>query len=338
LVGSAQLRDPDLLGYVSAAAEGPAAAPLLLFAPSVEALQRYAALAPYYRVYSWLSPLRADRLHTWQIRNTLAAESRAQNELYAADSAFRLSSPDEELLSADRRGRVAARRLMLVGGETSALLLGFAVIAAIGLRRGLASERRRLLARGARRWQSWLTLGAEVGAMTLAGALVGVGAGAAVVAAIAAAAGQPAGAILAHSLLAPWTVAALLAGAAAATLVLAATTFTRDGEAGRRRVQLVDVAAVGAAVTLAVGLGRGALDPEHVTSGNTVLLLVLPALVCFVAAVVLARLLGPAMRVGERLTRKRALSLRLGVLALARAPSRTVVSCAFIAVALGLAL
>ena len=68
------------------------------------------------------------------------------------------------------------------------------------------------------------------------------------------------------------------------------------------------------------------------------LLLILPALVCFVVAVVLARLLGPAMRATERLTRHRSLSLRLGVLALARAPSRTVVSCAFIAVALGLAL
>ena len=338
LVGSAQLRDRNLFGYISAAGSSPAAPPLLLLAPSVEALLRYPALSPYYRVYSWLSPLQAERLHTWQIPRTLAAESRAQNSLYAADSAFRLSSPDEELLTADHRGRVAARRLMLVGGETSALLLGFAVIAAIGLRRGLASERRRLLARGARRWQSWLTLGAEVGAMTLVGALAGIGGGAAVVAAIAAAAGQPAGAILAHSLLAPWTIAALLAGAVAVTLVLAATTFTRDEETGRRRVQLVDVAALGAAVAVAVGLSRGALDPEHVTSGNTVLLLVLPALVCFVAAVVLARLLGPAMRFGERLTRHRALSLRLGVLALARAPSRTVVSCAFIAVALGLAL
>jgi hypothetical protein len=338
LVGSAQLRDPNLFGYVSAAGASPAAPPLLLLAPSVEALQRYGALSPYYRVYSWLSPLRATRLHTWQVRDTLAAESRAQNRLYAADSAFRLSSPDEELLDADRRGRVAARRLMLVGGETSALLLGFAVIAAIGLRRGLASERRRLLARGARRWQSWLTLGAEVGAMTLAGALAGIAAGAAVVAVIAAAAGQPAGPILGHSLLVPWTIAALLAGTFAITLVLAATTLTRDDETGRRRVQLVDVAALGAAVTVAVGLSRGALDPEHVTSGNTVLLLVLPALVCFVAAVVLARLLGPAMRFGERLTRGRALSLRLGVLALARAPSRTVVSCAFVAVALGLAL
>jgi hypothetical protein len=337
-VGSAQLRDPNLFGYVSAAAASPTNPPLLLLAPSVEALQRYPALTPYYRVYSWLSPLDAERLHTWQIGRILAAESRAQNALNSADFAFRLSSPDEELLNADHRGQVAARRLMLVGGETSALLLGFAVIAAIGLRRGLGAERRRLLARGARRWQAWLTLLAEVGAMTLVGAAVGIAAGAAVVAAIAGAAGQPAGTVLAHSLLATWTIGALLGGALGVTLVLAATTFTRDDETQRRRVQLVDVAALGAAVTVAVGLSRGALDPNSVTNGNTVLLLILPALVCFVVAVVLARLLGPLMRLGERLTRGRALSLRLGVLALARAPSRTVVSCAFIAVALGLAL
>jgi hypothetical protein len=98
------------------------------------------------------------------------------------------------------------------------------------------------------------------------------------------------------------------------------------------------VAAVGAAAAVVVGLSRGALDPGTVSGGDTVLLLVLPALVCFVVAVVLARLLGPAMRAAERLTRGRSLTLRLGVLALARAPSRTVVTCAFITVALGLAL
>ena len=338
VVGSAQLRDPNIFGYVAAATEGKAAPPLILLAPSIESLQSWDALKPYYRAYSWLSPLQAEDLHTWQIGPILARESRAQAALDSADFAFRLSSPDEELLNADRRGQVAARRLMLVGGETSALLLGFAVIAAIGLRRGLAAERRRLLARGSRRWQALLTLVAEVGAMTLVGAVVGIAAGGVIVASIAGAAGQPAGAILAHALLSPWTLSALIGGATGVTLVLAATTFTRDDEVNRRRIQLVDVAALGAAVTVAVGLSRGALDPETVTNGNTVLLLILPALVCFVVAVVLARLLGPAMRIGERLTRGRALSLRLGVLALARAPSRTVVSCAFIAVALGLAL
>ena len=57
------------------------------------------------------------------------------------------------------------------------------------------------------------------------------------------------------------------------TLVLAATTLTRDDEDGRRRVQLSDVAAIGAAVAVVVGLSRGALDPGTVSGGDTVLLL-----------------------------------------------------------------
>ena len=337
-VGIADLRDPTLFGYVSAAAEGNAAQPVVLLAPSVEAVQHLPSLRPFYRVYSWLSPLRADSLHTWDVGRTLAAESRGQTALYTADSAFRLSSPDEQVLDAMQRGRIAARRLALVGGETSALLLGFAIIAAIGLRRGLASERRRLLARGARRWQASLALGSEVGAMTLLGALFGIAVGTVVVAAIAGAAGQPVGPILYHSLVSTWTLAALAGGLAGTTLVLAAATLTKDDDAGARRIRLSDVAALGAAVTIAVALGRGALDPGSVSGGNAVLLLILPALVCFVVAVVLARVLGPAMRGAERLTRRRSISLRLGVLALARAPSRTVVSCAFITVALGLAL
>ncbi len=336
-VGIAALRDPALFGDVSAATGGGASRPTLLLAPSVGALQRLEALALFYRVYSWVSPLRVDRLHTWDVGWILAAESRAQSAL-AADLAFRLSGPDAALLDASTRGRIAAERLVLVGGETSALLLGFAIIAAIGLRRALASERRRLRARGARRWQVTLAPSAEIGAMTLAGGLAGLAIGAAVTSAIADAAGLPVGQILAHALLGVVTLAALAGAWVATTLLLVAAAFSSDdGEGGRRRVRLVDVAAVGAAAAIAVGLSRGALDPQSVSSGSTVLLL-LPLLVCFTVAVVFGRLLGPAMRATERLTRNGSVAFRLAVLALARAPSRTVVSCAFIAVALGLAL
>src|SRR5439155_4877238 len=173
--------------------------------------------------------------------------------------------------------RVAADRLALVGGETSALLLGFAIIAAIGLRRGLASERRRLLSRGSRRWQIGLALATEIGSMTLAGALIGITAGAVAVAAIAGTAGLPVGGVLHHTFLDSWTLAAFAGGWFAITLVLTLTTFAKDDETRRRRIGLADMAAVGAVATIAVGLSRGALRPESVTSGNTVLLLILPA-------------------------------------------------------------
>jgi hypothetical protein len=336
-VGVAALRDPEIFGDVTASTSGSGTAPLLLLAPSVESLQGLAALRPFYRVYSWVSPLRLDRLHTWDVPRVFADESRAQSRI-GADPAMRLSGPDAALADATSRGRVAADRLVLVGGELSALLLGFALIAAIGLRRGLAAERRRLLTRGARRWQGALASTAEIGAVTLGGAVLGIAAGAAITAAVASAAGLPAGPILEHTLFAGRTLAAVGCAWAAATLLLTLATYTREGEGSSRRVTVLDVAALGAAATIAVALGRGALDPQSLTFGGTVLFLLLPLLVCFVVAVVLARLLGPAMRAAERVTRHSRISLRLAVLALARAPTRTVASCAFVAVALGLAL
>ena len=336
-VGFATLRDPRIFGDISAATAANGPRPLLLLAPSVEALDGIAALQPFYRIYSWVSPLPLDGLRSWDIDRILTDESRAQATI-GPDSAMRLSGPDAALLDAAHRGKVAADRLVLVGGELSALLLGFALIAAIGLRRGLAAERRRLLTRGARRWQVVLGSSAEIGAVTLGGAVVGIAVGAAAASAIAAAVGVPAGQILGHTLLAPETLAVLGGGWLATTLLLTLATFTRDGESDSRRVRLLDVAALGAAATIAVALSRGALDPQSLSFGGTALFLLLPVLVCFVVAVVLARLLGPAMLGAERLTRHSRISLRLAVLALARAPSRTVAGCAFVAVALGLAL
>jgi hypothetical protein len=339
-VGVATLRDPRVFGDISAATAATAVngpRPRLLLTPSIEALQRLESLRPFYRIYSWVSPLPLDRLRTWDIDRVLTDESRAQSAI-GGDSAMRLSGPDAALLDAAHRGKVAADRLVLVGGELSALLLGFALIAAIGLRRGLAAERRRLLTRGARRWQVVLASTGEIGTVTLGGALVGVAAGSAVIAAIAGETGVPAGRILVHTLLAGETLAALGCGWFATTVLLTLATFTRDGENGPRPIRLLDVAALGAAATIAVAVSRGALDPQSLSFGGTALFLLLPLLVCFVVAVVLARLLGPAMRGAERITRHSRISLRLAVLALARAPSRTIAGCAFVAVALGLAL
>src|SRR5581483_8147806 len=142
-----------------------------------------------------------------------------------------------------------------------------------------------------------------------------------------------------HSL-ATWVGAAVVLGAwLAATLVVLAGTRTREDEVARRRVGVLDIAALGAAAAAVVGLARGGLSSDALASGgDRTLLLLLPALVCFVAAVAAVRLLRPLMRVGERASRRAPNAVRLALLALARAPVRTAATAAFLVVSLGLAL
>jgi hypothetical protein len=92
----------------------------------------------------------------------------------------------------------------------------------------------------------------------------------------------------------------------------------------------VDAAAVGAVALVALELVRG--------DGEGDLTLLLPALVTFAAAVLVARLLLPALRAVERVTRRRSLGLRLAALSLARNPGYAVVATAFLVVSFGLAL
>jgi hypothetical protein len=143
----------------------------LLLASGASAFDRLPALDGIQRSYTWIAPIDPRRLHVWQIGDVLRRESRAQAELARQTDAYALSGPDQALTEARSKGRISAVRMVLVGGEASTLLLGFALVAAIGLRRGLAAVRRRLLQRGAGWQQLWLALGAEISALTSAGAI-----------------------------------------------------------------------------------------------------------------------------------------------------------------------
>jgi len=337
-VGTGVIRERALFGdFLQPARQSNGEPATLLLASGSAAFDRLPAFGGIYHSYSWIAPLDPRRLHVWQIPQLLRRESRAQAELARYTDAYELSGPDAALTDARAKGRVSAQRMMLIGGEVSTLLLGFALLCAIGLRRGVAGERRRLLQRGARRPQLWLAVGAEVSAMSVLGALVGVAAGAGIVAVVAARAGLPGGAVLGHSLGSPLgVVLVLLAWLAGTAAVLVAA---RSRERARSGLRLLDVAALGAAVTVGVGLARGGLNADTLASGgDATLLLLLPGLVSFVAAVAAGRLIGPLMRAAERAARRGPGALRLALLALARAPSRTIATVAFLLVSLGLAL
>src|SRR5206468_10243836 len=117
------------------------------------AFDRLPAYQPFFRTYSWVAPLRPRDAHFWNVSSLLSRESRAQARLVVHSNFYALSGPDTALLEGRSRGSASAGRMLLVGGEVSALMLGFALLAAVGLRRGLRSESRRLLHQGASRGQ-----------------------------------------------------------------------------------------------------------------------------------------------------------------------------------------
>ena len=219
--------------------------------------------------------------------------------------------------------------MLLVGGEGSALLLGFALVAAMGLRRRLANEGRRLLQRGARRSQVWLSATARsplrrlpahwpvrlagwassrsspvgrascrCGARTLGRHRAGLG--------VVLPPGSPRRR--------PCSPARLLAGRRSSSARSAA----------RRRCRRCRGSRCARACP-----GR-ARRPDPFVGRQPNAALALPLLVSFVAAVVAVRLLRPLTRLGERAAAPRPARVRLALLALSRAPVRTTATAAFL--------
>jgi hypothetical protein len=302
--------------------------PPLFLAEGAEALAGAPALAAAYRSYAWVAPLHEGTPRLWEVDDLARGVVQARSELQAVSTSFDLVAPVEELRDAQATSRAAGRRLGIVGGEAAALLFAFALLAAMTLRADLAGARRRLAWYGARGWQLALVTVAESGVLALAGTAFGLGVAALAGALTAERAGAPVGAILARSVLSPGGLALALLVAAAATAVLVATVAARSPR--ESRFTLLDAAAVAAIGLVVLQLARG--DDE----GDLVLLA--PALVTFAAAVIVARILRPALRLLERAARGRSLGLRLASLSLARNPGYAVVATAFLVVSFGLAL
>lgn len=339
-VGVVDLPDRAVFGdSLQTVAENNGERPTILLAPGAAAFDRLPAFDGIYRAYAWVAPVAPRQIQVWQIHSLLTREAQEQTRLSSISDLYALSGPDAALLDAQSRGTSTSARMVLIGGEVSALLLGFALVAAMGLRRGLANEQRRLAQRGARRRDLALALGGEISAMTLTGLVLGVAGGVTVVAVVASVLDLPVAGVLSEALVS-WTMPAATAGAwlAATAAIFVVGSLPEDG-VRRRRVGLLDVAAAGALVAVVLELARGGLNADTLASGgDPTLLVLLPGLVSFAAAVLVARLLGPAMRALERLSRTAAIPFRLAALALTRARRRTVAVCAFLVVSLGLAL
>jgi hypothetical protein len=333
-VGRATLSVPAVLGDFAQPEEG-----TLLVTSDVAGLSSLPALQSIFRTESWVVPLSRGDIRAWEVDRLLAREAQAQALLETADPASRLTAPDDAITGARRQGRIGAQRMLLVGGEVAALVLGFAVLAAVGLRRTLLAEWRRLEERGARRSQLWLFVVTETGVAALAGVVAGAVAGALAAMWASSRSGVGAGAALSHAILAPWTLMVVAAVWLVATIVLVVSVRApREARAGPVRVG--DVVALGAIAVAAVAASRGNTGADSLAANDSsvTLLLLFPALLSLGVALLAARLLSPGLRLAERVARGSRPSVRLALLALARAPSRTAVAVAFLLVSVGLAL
>ena len=311
----------------------PAPGPLVV-AEGVAGLVSSPVLARAYRSYGWVQRLSGGTPRLWEIDPLLGDSDRARAELQARSSSWSLSVPTQELRAAEHDATVSGRRLLLVGGEAAALLVAFAVLAAGALRRDLTSARRRLTWHGARRWQRVLLTATESVAIGLGGAAVGWVIGSVGGAVAASLAGAPVDAVLGESVLSPGGLFLGLAVALLAALVIAVTVSLEI--LGRGRSGPLEIAAAAAVVAVLAVLASGSVDAGELASGGAApaVLLLLPGLVAFAAAVVASRFLPGA---GRLFARRGARDVRLAGVSVARSPGAAGVAAAFLALAVGLA-
>ena len=329
------LADAELAPALAASAgyHRPPPGPLVV-AEGVAGLMSSPVLARSYRSYGWVQPLTAGTPRLWEIDRLIDDADRARAALQSRAAEWSLGLPVEELDAAKRDATVAGRRLLLVGGEAAALLIAFAVLAAGALRRDLAAARRRLMWHGATAGQRRLLTATESAAVGFGGAVLGWVVGAAVGAAAAALADAPALAVLRESVLSPSGLLLGLLVSLGAGLVVFATVSLDLRRRGR--VGTLEVAAVLALLAALGILASGAVDGDELAEGGAapIVLLALPGLIGFAAAVGAARLL-PV--VGGWLARRGSPGVRLAGVSLARSPGAAAIAAAFLALAIGLA-
>jgi hypothetical protein len=269
------------------------------------------------------APLDPERVHGDGLRALVERLRREIIRLDRSDSegVVTATAPLPLLTALADRGSVARRRLLLVASEGAALLLAFAAFTATARRRDVAALEEQLATLGASRAQIWLARATEALLPSAAGLVVALGG-------LLAAGGLPLGTVL----------------AIVATTAVAAALLVAAGAPPRPRLRFVGPLEVAALVALGVvvwqAASTGSLDPAQIaaTDNASPILLLVPALAFFAAAVVLLRVLPAALRLAERAARSSSIGVRLAALGAARRPVQAAAVTTFLAVSLGAAL
>ena len=334
-VGRATLRPGATEPFLVGAVQGNR----LLLAEGVARASRLPKFADAFRTYGWIAPLRPGDIRAWDVDGFQRRLDLARTALAVESPRFGLIAPTAAIADAGAKSRIAGRRLLLVGGQAVVMLLAFVLLVATRLRREAQASRNRLESFGATSGQTASAALAEAAIVVVPATIVGWLLGVAAALMIAEATDTPAWALVSRSVLSPTAGLLALAVAAAGTLVLYAGARVQPIAVGGRAVTIADVIGVAALAALVVAFALGGADASSLASsgGTGFVLLLLPGLIAVVAAVLLARVLQPLLRLGERLAAHRSLSLKLALLSLARAPGTATAAVVFVTVSIGLA-
>src|SRR2546423_11729091 len=327
IVGRAVRTDPLLLSGPFAPGRD---APLLLV-DGVEPASRIAALALFERASGWVTPVALDRVRQLGVAGSLARGARVPDAGRWGPGLV-LTAPDDVLRAEDSRAHRSAGRFALLGGAAVVLLLGFAVIGAIGLRRDHGAVAELLRRRGSARRAVRLLTGIHAAAPVLVGTVAGLAAGAGLAAYRGAATGLPAWASARDAV----TGAAVPVGvgAAAAVAIVAATLSARGTASAAAVRRAVDLTVLAGLAIAALALSRGAVTTGQV--GGDPLLLALPVLAVVCGGLAASRLWPVLVNPLGRMLPRRWIGARLGLLGALRRPLRPVATVAFVAAAVAI--
>lgn len=325
VVGQAVRTDPTVLSGEL----GPGRTPLLL-GDGADPTALLSSLSLFGRTYAWVTRLEVDRVIALGVPEYVRLSTDVTDTLVAKVEGAAMVRPDTVLINEYDRASLSARRFDLLGGTAAVLLLGFAVVAAVGLRREHAVLVAVLRRRGARTVRITRLTALEAFVACSGGALLGCVIGGAVTSPLAGNAGLPAWRTIWHALGSADLAIALLVLAATAVTVAVLLWPDRDRRAMWRGVEFAGLACLGAA---ALAASRGSASAASLASGSDPLVAALPVLSAVVGGLVAARLWAPLARLAERVAPRRSVAGRIGLLGAIRRPLRPVVTAAFLTAA-----
>ena len=328
IVGRAVVRDPLLFGGPF----DPGHDSPLLVANGTSAAAQLTALSEFQRQYAWVAPVDLNRVRDLGVGPYLSRSAKAGDNLARRWNGMQLTAPDSVLSDQQARAELSTRRFALLSGSAIALLLGFAAVGAIGLRRDDAAVAALLRRRGVGRGRVVALTMLESAVPVVVGTVIGVLAGA-VVSAIGALGDATSAALAAVRSGLPL----VIVGAVVSWLLIVAVRSWPDTARSSVAWRIVEGVVVAGIAVAGLALARGAVSASALNGGTDPLLASLPIIAVICGGLLVGRA-WPALAVfGTRILPRSFLAGRIGVGGAVRRPLRPVATAAFLAAATGCA-